>query len=145
MELSYVSMNPWYVFSAPIPISSRPIFAAAALTRPARRKCGRSRTLAWRAYTVHQRSWRTFLLTSDSRHAEAEQNAHKLPQRRRSLAARIVTGGFGKSGVPDYVGCCQQRAGRLFAIEVKRPGKEPTPLQWKRMEEIEFKTFAKKD
>lgn len=45
-----------------------------------------------------------------------------------------TTGGYGKSGVPDRIGCYK---GRLFAIEVKREGKEPTPLQWKRIREIE--------
>lgn len=41
--------------------------------------------------------------------------------------------GFGKSGVPDIVGCYR---GRWFSIEVKREGKEPTKLQEKRMGEI---------
>lgn len=50
---------------------------------------------------------------------------------------KTFTGGFGKSGVPDYVGCARHTAGKLFAIEVKREGKAPTALQWKRMEEIE--------
>lgn len=50
---------------------------------------------------------------------------------------KTFTGGYGKSGVPDYVGCCRHRAGKMFAIEVKREGKAPTALQWKRMEEIE--------
>jgi Holliday junction resolvase len=36
------------------------------------------------------------------------------------------TAGFGKSGVPDIVGC---RAGKLFGIEVKREGKGLTTLQ----------------
>lgn len=42
--------------------------------------------------------------------------------------------GFGKSGVPDIV-CCWQ--GYFIAIEVKREGKEPTPLQTQRMKEIQ--------
>lgn len=42
--------------------------------------------------------------------------------------------GFGGAGVPDRVGLYK---GKFFAIEVKRPGKEPTPLQWRRMREIE--------
>lgn len=52
--------------------------------------------------------------------------------------------GFGKSGVPDYVGCSYLHEGQFFSIEVKREGKEPTPIQWKRMREIEAaggKTF----
>lgn len=50
---------------------------------------------------------------------------------------KTFTGGYGSSGVPDYVGCARHTAGKLFAIEVKREGKEPTALQWRRMEEIE--------
>lgn len=42
--------------------------------------------------------------------------------------------GFGKSGVSDYVGCYR---GRFFSFEVKREGKEPTPIQWRRMAEVE--------
>jgi hypothetical protein len=42
--------------------------------------------------------------------------------------------GFGKSGVPDIVGVNRHRG--FFAIEVKRPGKEPTPIQERRMSDI---------
>ncbi len=42
--------------------------------------------------------------------------------------------GFGKSGVSDILGCYR---GKMFAIEVKREGKEPTPIQWRRIREIE--------
>lgn len=57
-----------------------------------------------------------------------------------------MTAGFGKSGVPDIIGCTLQGryTGKMFAIEVKRPGKEPTAIQWRRMGEIEAaggKTF----
>lgn len=41
--------------------------------------------------------------------------------------------GYGKSGVPDYCLCI---CGAFWAIEVKRPGKEPTAIQYRRMEEI---------
>lgn len=41
--------------------------------------------------------------------------------------------GFGKSGVPDIVACI---SGVMFGIEVKREGKEPTPLQNVRMSDI---------
>lgn len=44
-----------------------------------------------------------------------------------------ATGGFGKSGVPDIVGCYRSC---FFSIEVKREGKEPTVLQWRRINEI---------
>lgn len=37
-----------------------------------------------------------------------------------------VTGGFGKSGVPDIVGCYK---GRFFALECKAGKNRPTPLQ----------------
>ena len=41
--------------------------------------------------------------------------------------------GFGKSGVPDLV-CCYRTM--FLGIEVKRPGKNPTPIQERRMAEI---------
>jgi hypothetical protein len=50
--------------------------------------------------------------------------------------------GYGKTGVPDIVGCHKFKG--FFAIEVKRPGKEPTIIQDRRMKEIETaggKTF----
>lgn len=55
---------------------------------------------------------------------------------------KTFTGGFGKSGTPDIVGVYKYRG--FFAIEVKRDGKEPTPLQKLRMEKIDAaggKTF----
>lgn len=45
-----------------------------------------------------------------------------------------ATGGFGSSGIPDICGCYRST---FFAVEVKREGKQPTALQWKRMEDIE--------
>lgn len=44
-----------------------------------------------------------------------------------------VTGGFGRSGVPDIVGCYR---GRFFAIECKAGKNKPTPLQEKNLSEI---------
>ena len=41
--------------------------------------------------------------------------------------------GMGKSGVPDYCLCI---CGAFWGIEVKRPGKEPTAIQDRRMKEI---------
>jgi hypothetical protein len=41
--------------------------------------------------------------------------------------------GYGKSGVPDIMGSL---LGACFGIEVKRPGKKPTPIQTRRMSEI---------
>ncbi len=42
--------------------------------------------------------------------------------------------GFGKSGMPDIVACID---GCFWGIEVKREGKQATPIQQLRMEEIE--------
>lgn len=42
--------------------------------------------------------------------------------------------GFGKSGVPDIIGCTH---GYFFGIEVKAPGRQVTPIQRRRIEEIE--------
>lgn len=44
-----------------------------------------------------------------------------------------ATGGFGKSGIPDFI-CCV--GGRFLAIECKAPGKHPTALQRERIDEI---------
>jgi Holliday junction resolvase len=45
-----------------------------------------------------------------------------------------TTSGYGKSGVADIIGCYK---GTFFSIEVKREGKEPTKLQWERMQAVE--------
>ena len=44
-----------------------------------------------------------------------------------------VTSGFGRSGVPDIVGCYR---GRFFAIECKAGANKPTALQQKNIDEI---------
>lgn len=44
-----------------------------------------------------------------------------------------VTGGYGKSGVPDIVGCYK---GLFFAFECKANGNKPTPLQELNMSQI---------
>ena len=45
-----------------------------------------------------------------------------------------VTGGFGRSGVPDLV-CCI--SGRFFGIECKANGNKPTELQRKNLHDID--------
>lgn len=44
-----------------------------------------------------------------------------------------VTGGFGRSGVPDIVACIR---GRFIAIECKAGKNKPTALQQKNLQEI---------
>jgi penicillin-binding protein-related factor A (putative recombinase) len=44
-----------------------------------------------------------------------------------------VTGGYGRSGVPDIVGCYK---GKFFAIECKAGTNKPTPLQALNLEQI---------
>ena len=44
-----------------------------------------------------------------------------------------VTGGYGRSGVPDIVGCYK---GKFFAIECKAGNNKPTPLQALNLEQI---------
>lgn len=41
--------------------------------------------------------------------------------------------GMGASGVPDYCLCL---IGAYWSLEIKRPGKKPTPLQERRMREV---------
>ena len=45
-----------------------------------------------------------------------------------------MTGGYGRSGVPDIVGC---HRGMFFGIEVKAGKNKPTVLQMKNLREIE--------
>jgi hypothetical protein len=54
---------------------------------------------------------------------------------------RPFMAGYGKSGVPDIVACVPGPNGQLgdgtfVAVEVKREGKEPTKLQYRRMAEV---------
>ena len=44
------------------------------------------------------------------------------------------TGGYGKSGIPDIVGCYK---GHFFGIECKAGDNKPTPLQQKNLREID--------
>lgn len=44
-----------------------------------------------------------------------------------------VTGGYGKSGVPDIIGCYK---GQFFGIECKAGNNKPTPLQEKNLSDI---------
>ena len=44
-----------------------------------------------------------------------------------------ATGGYGKSGVPDIVGCFK---GMFFGIELKAGDNKPTPLQEKNLQQI---------
>ena len=44
-----------------------------------------------------------------------------------------ATGGYGKSGVPDIVGCYR---GAFFGIECKAGSNKPTPLQQKNLDDI---------
>ena len=44
-----------------------------------------------------------------------------------------ATGGYGKSGVPDIVGCYE---GKFFGIECKAGKNKPTPLQEKNLSDI---------
>jgi len=44
-----------------------------------------------------------------------------------------ATGGYGRSGVPDIVGCV---SGKFFAIECKAPGGRVTALQQREIENI---------
>jgi Holliday junction resolvase len=45
-----------------------------------------------------------------------------------------VTGGFGRSGVPDIIVC---HRGRFIGIECKAGKNKPTPLQEKNLQDIE--------
>lgn len=58
---------------------------------------------------------------------------------------RAAMNGYGKSGVPDIIACVPRiitpamvgmRFGAFVGVESKREGKEPTPIQYRRIEEI---------
>ena len=60
-----------------------------------------------------------------------------VTQQRRNLGAYYfypVTGGYGRSGVPDIVGCYK---GKFFGIECKAGKNTPTPLQQINLDDIE--------
>tara|TARA_R110000765_G_scaffold373071_1_gene463559 strand:+ start:361 stop:699 length:339 start_codon:yes stop_codon:yes gene_type:complete len=44
-----------------------------------------------------------------------------------------ITGGYGRSGVPDIVGCF---GGNFFGLECKAGSNKPTPLQQKNLDDI---------
>ena len=44
-----------------------------------------------------------------------------------------VTGGYGNSGVPDFIACFK---GRFYGIECKAGGNKPTALQLKNLDDI---------
>jgi hypothetical protein len=46
---------------------------------------------------------------------------------------KYPAGRFGRTGVSDLIACVR---GRYFAIEVKRPGNEPTPIQANFLEKV---------
>ena len=46
---------------------------------------------------------------------------------------KTITMGYGKSGAGDYALCLD---GAFWNVEVKRPGKEPTAIQHRRMREV---------
>ena len=60
----------------------------------------------------------------------------KVAARLKTLGAYYfypVTGGYGKSGVPDIIGCYE---GKFFGIECKAGRNKPTPLQEKNLSDI---------
>ena len=60
----------------------------------------------------------------------------KVAEQLRALKAYYfypVTGGYGKSGVPDIVGCYN---GKFFGIECKAGSNKPTALQERNLKEI---------
>lgn len=58
---------------------------------------------------------------------------------KRALTERSIyyfmpaTGGYGRSGVPDFIVCIR---GKFLALECKANGNKPTPLQEREMESI---------
>lgn len=57
----------------------------------------------------------------------------KLLDQRNIYYFMPATGGYGRSGVPDFIGCAR---GKFFAIETKAGNAKPTALQLREMERI---------
>lgn len=51
----------------------------------------------------------------------------------RCWAFKPYMAGYGKSGTPDYCLCL---LGAFWSLEIKRPGKEPTAIQQRRLDEV---------
>ena len=61
---------------------------------------------------------------------------HELDKRLKQSGVYFLkpaTGGYGESGHSDRIGCAK---GHFFSIEVKREGKEPTSLQYRRIAQV---------
>lgn len=57
-----------------------------------------------------------------------------------AVVFKPTTGGFGASGCPDRLACIYRSldgVGVFWGIEVKREGKQPTRLQWNRIQAIQ--------
>lgn len=57
----------------------------------------------------------------------------KILEKHNAYKFMPMTGGYGKSGVPDIVACVQ---GKFIGVECKANGNKPTALQKKNLEEI---------
>ncbi len=67
-----------------------------------------------------------------SRTGSRYDSTHRQPVPKR-LNHHLGSAGYGKGGVADYCLCLN---GAFWSIEVKRPGKDPTAIQTRRMNEV---------
>lgn len=66
--------------------------------------------------------------------AKVKQRVRQLLEKHKAYYFMPATGGYGRSGVPDFVGCLNRR---FFGIECKAGGNEPTALQRRELMQID--------
>jgi Holliday junction resolvase len=67
--------------------------------------------------------------------AKVKKAVKKLLDERKAYYFMPATGGYGRSGVPDIVGC---HKGMFFGIECKAGDNEPTALQLRELDKIQI-------
>jgi Holliday junction resolvase len=65
--------------------------------------------------------------------AKVKSKVKKILEDMGAYYAMPVTGGYGNSGVPDFLIC---KGGLFYAIECKANGNKPTALQLKHLDDI---------
>lgn len=65
--------------------------------------------------------------------AKVKKKVVEILKQHKAYYFQPVTGGFGRSGVPDLVACYK---GRFIGIECKSGDKKPTALQQKNIDDI---------
>lgn len=65
--------------------------------------------------------------------AKVKNKIKEILKKHKAYYAMPIGSGYGNSGVPDFLVCCN---GHFIAIEAKAGRNEPTALQWKNLRDI---------